>query len=130
MRSASGTTKYAPMVGVVDVVLVDVVVVVVVVGALLFAPRLYMFRIPDCPGATDAITDPADEDPPELVIQGINTLAPGHGVDVMVSMCPYVAGDGLCATCSVVVVAHAVVVVVVCWFVPGGPIHAAQSASE
>ena len=58
------------MVGVVDVVLVDVVVVVVVVGALLFAPRLYMFRIPDCPGATDAIPEPADEDPPELVIQG------------------------------------------------------------
>ena len=89
--------KDSPMVGVVDVVLVDVVVVFI--GALLLEPRLYMLRIPGCPGATDAIPNPAVEAPPEFVIQGINTLDPGHGVAVMVSMCPCTGGDEFCATC-------------------------------
>ena len=85
-----------PIIGIVNVVLVDVDVVVV--GALLLAPRLYMLRTPGGPCATDAMVDFAVETQPAFVIRGMIAVEPGHGAEVMVSPCPYKTCGGAGAT--------------------------------
>ena len=69
------------------------------VGALLLQPRLYMLRITGCLGSTDAIDDADDVGaPPALVIQGMATPDPGHGLAFIVSTGAYAPAAANCAS--------------------------------